>query len=51
MDVGLDGADVVVTLLSLRHELCHVRQMLDWGGLAYMCRHLWAGVKTHVLSY
>ena len=36
-------------LAILRHELCHVRQMLDWGGLAYMRRHLWARVKTRNL--
>ena len=30
----------------LRHELCHVRQILDWGALAYMRRQLWARVKT-----
>ena len=33
-------------LRILRHELCHVRQMLDWGALAYMRRQLWARVKT-----
>lgn len=33
-------------LRILRHELCHVRQILDWGGLAYMRRQLWARVKT-----
>ena len=33
----------------LRHELCHVRQILDWGGLAYMRRQLWARVKTRNL--
>ena len=33
-------------LAFLRHELCHVRQILDWGGLAYMRRQLWARVKT-----
>ena len=30
----------------LRHELCHVRQILDWGALAYVRRQLWARVKT-----
>lgn len=30
----------------LRHELCHVRQILDWGALAYMRRQLLARVKT-----
>ena len=30
----------------LRHELCHVRQILDWGALAYMRRQIWARVKT-----
>ena len=30
----------------LRHELCHVRQLLDWGGLAYMRRQVWARIKT-----
>ena len=33
-------------LAVLRHELCHVRQILDWGGLAYMRRQLRARVKT-----
>ena len=33
-------------LRLLRHELCHVRQILDWGGLAYLRRQLWARVKT-----
>ena len=36
-------------LRMLRHELCHVRQILDWGGLAYIRRQLWARVKTHSL--
>ena len=30
----------------LRHELCHVRQILDWGALAYLRRQVWARVKT-----
>ena len=30
----------------LRHELCHVRQIQDWGGLAYIRRHIWARIKT-----
>ncbi len=30
----------------LRHELCHVRQILDWGALAYMRRQLWARLRT-----
>ena len=30
----------------LRHELCHVRQILDWGALAYIRRQLWARVRT-----
>ena len=36
-------------LAILRHELCHVSQILDWGGLAYMRRQLWARVKTRNL--
>ena len=34
------------SLKKLRHEMCHVRQILDWGGLAYLRRQLWARVKT-----
>ena len=34
------------SLKKLRHEMCHVRQILDWGGLAYFRRQLWARVKT-----
>ena len=33
-------------LAILRHELCHVRQIIDWGGLTYMGRQLLARVKT-----
>ena len=29
-----------------RHELCHVRQILDWGALPYLRRQLWARVRT-----
>ena len=34
------------SLKKLRHEMCHVRQILDWGGVVYVCRQLWARVKT-----
>ncbi len=34
------------SLKKLRHEMCHVRQILDWGGLPYLRRQLWARVKT-----
>lgn len=34
------------SLKKLRHEMCHVRQILEWGGLAYLRRQLWARVKT-----
>ncbi len=34
------------SLKKLRHEMCHVRQILDWGGLTYIRRQLWARVKT-----
>ena len=34
------------SLRKLRHEMCHVRQILDWGGLPYLRRQLWARVKT-----
>lgn len=30
----------------LRHELCHVRQVLDWGSLAYLRRQIIARFKT-----
>ena len=30
----------------LCHELCHVRQMQEWGSLRYMARHLLARIKT-----
>ena len=30
----------------LRHEFCHVRQILDWGATAYMRRQIWARVRT-----
>ena len=28
------------------HELCHARQVLDWGTLRYLARHIWARIKT-----
>lgn len=34
------------SIKMLRHELCHVRQILDWGGLAYLRRHVAARLKT-----
>ncbi len=37
------------SLKKLRHEFCHVRQILDWGGLTYMRRQIWARVKTRNL--
>ena len=36
-------------LAILRHELRHVCQILDWGGVVYMARQLWARVKTRSL--
>ena len=37
------------SLRKLRHEFCHVRQILDWGGLTYMRRQVWARFKTRNL--
>ncbi len=37
------------SLKKLRHEFCHVRQILDWGGLTYMRRQVWARFKTRNL--
>ena len=37
------------SLRKLRHEFCHVRQILDWGGLTYMRRQVWARIKTRNL--
>jgi len=34
------------SLKVLRHELCHVRQILDWGGSAYIRRHILARIRT-----
>ena len=39
----------VESIKMLRHELCHVRQILDWGGLAYLIRHVLARFKTRSL--
>lgn len=44
-----DELEDSANLRMLRHELCHVRQIQDWGGLAYMRRQLWARVKTRSL--
>ena len=44
-DAGGELADNE-SLKKLRHEMCHVRQILDWGGLVYLRRQLWARVKT-----
>ncbi len=43
-----DGGELAdnESLKKLRHEMCHVRQILDWGGLTYLRRQLWARVKT-----
>lgn len=30
----------------LRHEFCHVRQIREWGALAYLGRHIAARIKT-----
>ena len=30
----------------LRHEFCHVRQMLEWGTFTYLRRHILARFKT-----
>ena len=52
MGLVFDDDDELVDsarLSILRHELCHVRQMPDWGALAYICRQLWARVKTRSL--
>ena len=37
------------SLKKLRHEFCHVRQILDWGGPTYMRRQVWARFKTRNL--
>ena len=37
------------TLKVLRHELCHVGQILDWGGLPYLLRHILARVRSRNL--
>jgi hypothetical protein len=37
------------TLKVVRHELCHVVQILDWGGLAYLVRHVMARIRSRNL--
>ena len=44
-----DELSDVESIKMLRHEFCHVRQILDWGGLAYLRRHLFARLKTRSL--
>lgn len=41
-----DELEDSVNLKMLRHELCHVRQIKDWGVFAYVVRHVWARIKT-----
>lgn len=33
----------------LAHEFCHVQQLLRWGALPYLARHLWARIATRSL--
>lgn len=40
-----DGPSIAL----LRHEFCHVRQILEWGSLMYMPRQLWARVRSRSL--
>ena len=44
-----DELEDAESIKMLRHELCHVRQILDWGGLAYVRRHILARIKTRNL--
>ena len=37
-----DGRHVAL----LRHEFCHVRQMLEWGTMTYLGRHIAARIRT-----
>ena len=37
------------SIQMLCHELCHARQIVDWGTLKYLARHLLARVKTRNL--
>ena len=37
------------TLKVLRHELCHIVQILDWGRFAYLVRHLMARIRSRNL--
>ena len=41
-----DELEDSVKIKMLRHELCHIRQIQDWGGIAYMRRQIWARIKT-----
>ena len=37
------------SIKMLRHELCHVRQILDWGTRSYLRRQIWARVRSFSL--
>ena len=37
-----DGPDIRFPV----HELCHARQVLDWGTLRYLARHIRARIQT-----
>ena len=37
-----DGPDIRFPV----HELCHARQVLDWGTLRYLARHIRAWIQT-----
>ena len=40
-----DGPSIAL----LRHEFCHVGQILEWGSLMYMARQVWARVRSRNL--
>ena len=42
-DGELEDSD---NLKMLRHEFCHVKQILEWGVPTYLWRHIWARIKT-----
>ena len=47
LPTGADGQLTVGSHLStVRHELCHVRQLSQWGFLGYWWRHLMARIRT-----
>lgn len=41
-----DELEDSANIRMVRHEMCHARQILDWGGITYMRRQLWARVTT-----